>query len=106
MTGTDVQIEVFAYDPFVARSDRNGALIRYQIYSAQPIKTIEIDLLNDGEPAQQTDYKVQQGADGRYYAGLAIRPTRNGTWPIQIKAWDARNSVGVTVCTPGITVTQ
>ena len=105
VTSGAFQIDVFYMDTAVKRSDRNGALIRWQLYSTQPVKAIELTLVGSGETPQETQYKVQQGADGRYYGGAIIRPTINGTWPLQIKATDARGNVGVAICKPGITVT-
>ncbi len=79
--------------------------MKFDLYADAPIKSIEFDVVDDGEPSQQIDFKVQQGADGRWFHGFIFKATVNGTWPLRIRAWDSRNVMGSTICRPGVTVT-
>jgi hypothetical protein len=96
---------VLDFDPTTRRSDPNGALVRFDASSDQPIVRVDLDLEGDGEPPIQVSFSVGLGFDGRYVRGLAFKPTVNGTWPLVVTAYDALGRSGVARCEPGMTVT-
>lgn len=79
--------------------------VRFEVESDQPVQRLEVDLVDDGEPAQEVAFGVGLAFDGRYWRALAFKPTVNGTWPLRLRAWNVRGEFGETVCRPGVTVT-
>jgi hypothetical protein len=72
-----------------------------------PIVRVEVDLLNDNEPAQVYLYGTGLGFDGRYTYGTFWKPVRNGgPFPLSIRATDVTGAFGEVVCSPGVAVTS
>lgn len=95
---------MLSYDPVVKRSDPNGLLVRFEVEADLPVVRFEMDLNGDGEPAIPLAFGVALGFDGRYVRALAFKPTVNGTWPLVLKAWNQKNEMSTTTCSPGVQV--
>lgn len=96
---------MFAFDARVSRSDPAGLLVRFEAEADAPVARLELDLEGDDEPAIPVTFPTGAGFDGRYVRALAFKPTRNGTWPLVLRATTVAGATGATRCTPGVTVT-
>lgn len=85
---SQVSVIIQDYDKVARRSDPNGMLVRFDCGSPNPIVAIELDLLNDGEPAIRIGFSDAPRVDGRYCRALAFKPTNNGHWILRVTAWD------------------
>lgn len=82
----DFYVELIAYDTIVHRSDPRGMLIRFDVTSPLPVATIDLELLDDGEPSIEIKFVPENRRDGRYCRALAFKPVVNGIWTLRVTA--------------------
>ena len=99
-----MNVFVIDFDRTAQRSNPDGALVRFDATSDAPITRVDLDLEGDGEPAITVRFDAGVGFDGRYVRALSFKPTVNGSWPLIVKAWNARGESSTTRCAPGMTV--
>ena len=100
-------IRISYYDEVTARSNPEGLLVRFDADSpvGSPITRLEFGMEGNGEQNQIVTFPTLVGSDGRFFRAFAFKPTINGTFPLVMIAHDAQGRIGVTRCTPGVTVT-
>jgi len=86
-------IDIVEYDHVCHRSDPKGCLIRFDIFSPNPVVSAEFDLEGDGEPAIPVSFSDAERQDGRYVRGFAFKFTVNGKWVLKVTAKDNKGNL-------------
>lgn len=84
----DLGVIIYSYDTLVRRSSPEGMLIKFEAWSAHPIRYVELDLVEDGEPSICLEFIPENKRDGRYVRALAFKPVVNGAFTLRITAID------------------
>jgi hypothetical protein len=88
----------------VARSDPYGMRVAWEASGPSPVRHIEIDTIGDDEPPWSWTYDL--ATDGRGVRGFSVKPVREGTWPIVVRAMDDRGCIAETSSGPTVTVVR
>ena len=88
------------------RGNPEGSEVIVDVQTDEPVTRIEFDLEGDGEPRLAVLFEFVPGmaSDGRYFRRHGPKFTRNGTWPLTVRAFTLTGKTASTTCTPGITV--
>lgn len=81
-----MEVTIFDWTKVAHRNDPKGMTVWFEINSYTRIAAIIIDTVGDNEPGWT--FLMNDSTDARAIRGLAVKPVRNGDWPLVVRAID------------------